>query len=56
MGSQWHGIMSCSSPDGYVSRESQWQGLTTGDDNRGNRWTTSRWRDIDTTTVELPDR
>jgi hypothetical protein len=23
---------------------------------RGNRWTTSRWRDIDTTTVEPPER
>jgi hypothetical protein len=27
-----------------------------GQDSDGNRWTTSRWRDIDTTTVELPDR
>jgi hypothetical protein len=29
-------------------------GLTTRDDNQDNRWTASRWRDIDTT-VERPE-
>jgi hypothetical protein len=52
--STWQGIRTCSSPDGYVSHESTWQGLTTGDDNQGNRWTTSRWRDMETTTVDRP--
>jgi hypothetical protein len=37
-----------------VSHESQWQGFAIGDDNRGNRWTTSRWQGIDTTTITLP--
>jgi hypothetical protein len=55
--SVWQGIRTCSGPDGYVSHETQWQGLTTGDDNQGNRWTTSRWRDFTTTTVEpRPER
>jgi hypothetical protein len=26
--------------------------MTVGQDNQGGRWTTSRWRDIDITTVE----
>jgi hypothetical protein len=52
--STWQGIRTCSSPDGYVSHETEWQGLTTGDDNQGNRWTTSRWRDFTTTTVTPP--
>jgi hypothetical protein len=54
--STWQGITTCSSPDGYVSHETTWNGITTGDDNRGDRWTTtSRWRDIETT-VKHPDR
>jgi hypothetical protein len=32
--STWQQITTCSSPGGYVSRESQWQGVTTGDDNQ----------------------
>ena len=28
--STWQGIRTCSSPDGYVSHETQWQGVTTG--------------------------
>jgi hypothetical protein len=52
----WQGIRTCSSPDGYVSHESTWQGMTTGDDNQGNRWTTSRWRDGTITTVTPPGR
>jgi hypothetical protein len=50
--SVWNGIRTCSSPDGYVSHETTWNGITTGDDNQGDHWTTSRWRDIETTTVE----
>ena len=33
--SEWQGIRTCSSPDGYVSHETQWQGFTIGDDNQG---------------------
>jgi hypothetical protein len=54
--STWQQITTCSSPDGYVSHESQWQGVTSGDDNQGNRWTTSRWRDTTITTVTPPGR
>jgi hypothetical protein len=54
--STWNGIRTCSSPNGYVSHETEWQGFKTGDDNQGNRWTTSRWRDIETTTVTPPQR
>ena len=50
--SVWNGITTCAGPGGYVSHETTWQGLTTGDDNRGSKWTTSRWRDVETTTVE----
>jgi hypothetical protein len=54
--SRWQGITTCSSPGGYVSHETQWQRFTLGDDNQGNRWTTSRWQGIDITTVEPPGR
>jgi hypothetical protein len=55
--STWQQIATCSGPGGYVSHETQWQRFTTGDDNQGNRWTTSRWRDTDITTVEpRPER
>jgi hypothetical protein len=46
------GYRVCSGPGGYVSHESTWNGVTTGDDNQGHRWTTSRWQGVDTTTVE----
>ena len=49
--STWQGVRTCTSPDGYVSHESTWNGITTGDDNRGVRWTTSRSMGIETTTV-----
>jgi hypothetical protein len=52
--STFAGVRTCSSPDGYLSHESTWNGITTGDDNQGNRWSTSRWRDIDTR-VERPE-
>jgi hypothetical protein len=55
--STWQGIRTCSSLGGYLSHESTWHGITSGDDNQGNRWTTSRWRDFTTTTVEpRPER
>ena len=54
--SDWQGIRTCSSPGGYVSHETQWQGRTYGSDNRGDTWSTSRWQGIETTTVELLDR
>ncbi len=55
--SMWQGVRTCTSPDGYVSHETEWQGMTNGWDNRGARWTTSRWMGIDTTIVtQAPDR
>ncbi len=57
--STWQGFTTCSSPGGYSSTESRWRGVTTGQDSApsfsyGRRWTTSRWRDTTTTTVEPP--
>ena len=54
--STWQQITTCAGPGGYVSHETTWNGITTGSDNRGDRWTTSRWRDIETTTVTPPNR
>jgi hypothetical protein len=48
--STWRGVRTCSSPDGYTSHETQWQGITSGDDYRGGKWTSWRWRDIETLT------
>jgi hypothetical protein len=42
--STWQQITTCSSPDGYVSHESTWNGITTGDDNQGNKGTSWRWQ------------
>jgi hypothetical protein len=52
--STWQGIRTCSSSDGYLSQEWNRDGMTIGNDNQGDRWTTSRWRDMETTTVEQP--
>jgi hypothetical protein len=49
--STWQGVRTCTDAHGYVSHESTWNGITTGDDNRGDRWTTSRWQDREITTV-----
>ena len=49
-------IASATIADGYRSTEWQWQGMTIGQDSDGNRWTTSRWRDGDITTVTRPGR
>ena len=50
----WQGIKTCADAHGYVSHETEWQGRTNGWDNSGNRWTTSPWQGIDTTTVTPP--
>jgi hypothetical protein len=47
--STWQGMRTCTSPDGYVTHESTWNGIITGDDNQGNRWSTSKWLDNETT-------
>ena len=52
--SMWQGIRTCTDAHGYVSHASQWQDMTFGQVNDGNRWTTSRWQGIDTTTVTPP--
>jgi hypothetical protein len=54
--SMFAGVRTCSSPSGYVSHESTWNGITTGDDNQGNRWSTSRWRGDERTTITPPER
>jgi len=55
--SVWQDIRICQGPSGYRSTETQWQGLTTGRDNRGNEWTTSHWNGLETTTVRgRPER
>ena len=54
--STWQGVRTCSSPDGYRSTECDRDGMRFDQDNRGERWTTSRWMGIDTTTVSSPGR
>ena len=54
--STWQGVRTCSTPDGYLSHEWNRDGMRFGQDNRGERWTTSRWMGIDTTTVSPPER
>jgi hypothetical protein len=49
--SVWQGIRTCTDAHGYVSHETQWQGMNFGDDNQSNRWTTSRWQGFTTTTT-----
>ena len=50
--STWQGTRTYQGPGGYVSHESAWSGITTGDDNRGNGWTTSHWNGLETTTIK----
>jgi len=47
----WQGIRTCSGPDGDVSHESTRMGVTTGGDSEGDRWSSSRWLGVETTTV-----
>ena len=54
--STWNGIRVCSGPGGHTSTEWGWHGMRLGQDSDGNRWTTSRWRDFETTTVTRPER
>ena len=49
--STWQQITTCADAHGYVSHETEWQGMTNGWDNAGNRWTTSRWQGRETMTV-----
>jgi hypothetical protein len=48
--STFAGVRTCSTPDGYVSHELQWQGRTNGWDNQGDTWSTSQWQDREITT------
>jgi hypothetical protein len=48
----FQGYRVCSGPGGYRSTETQWQGMTIGQDNQGARWSTSRRQGFETTTVE----
>ena len=52
----FQGYRVCDDGHGYRSTEWQWQGMTIGQDSNGSRWTTSRWRDGDITTVTPPER
>jgi len=52
--SVWQGIRACQGPDGYRSTEWDRDGMTFGQDNQGDRWTTFRWQGIETTTVTPP--
>jgi hypothetical protein len=52
--STWQGVRTCQDAHGYVSHETEWQGRTNGWDNQGDQWSTSRWRDMETTTVKRP--
>jgi hypothetical protein len=49
------GVRTCQDAHGYVSHETEWQGRTNGWDNRGDTWSTSHWRDNETTTLTPPE-
>jgi hypothetical protein len=42
--STFAGVRTCLGDHGYVSYETTWNGITTGDDNRGGKWTRSEWQ------------
>ena len=52
--STFQGYRVCQDSQGYRSTEWDRGGMTIGQDSDGNRWTTSRWRDMETTTVKRP--
>jgi hypothetical protein len=54
--SRWLDITTCSSPGGYTSTVTQWQGLTSGQDSDGNRVWRSHWHGFETTAVRPPER
>jgi hypothetical protein len=45
------GYRVCQGPDGYRSTEWERGGMRFGEDNRGDRWSTSQWQDREITTV-----
>ena len=47
----FQGYLVCQGPHGYRSTEWDRDGMRFGQDNQGNRWTTSRWQGIETTTI-----
>ena len=51
----FQGYRVCDDGHGYRSTEWQWQSMTLGQDSDGNRWTTSHWQGIDTTTITRPE-
>jgi hypothetical protein len=51
MCSTWQQITTCAGPDGYVGHETTWNGITTGDDNQGGKWTRSEWQGREIITV-----
>ena len=53
----FQGYRICTGPNGRSSTEWEWQGMTFGQDSDGDRWTTSHWQGITTTTVTpAPER
>jgi hypothetical protein len=52
----FQGYRICSGPGGYRSTEWDRDGMLFEEDSDGNRWTTSRWQGLETTTVEGPYR
>ena len=45
------GYRICQGPHGYRSTEWDRGGMVFGEDNRGDRWSTSRWQDRETSTI-----
>jgi hypothetical protein len=52
----FQGYRVCQRPDGYRSTEWDRDGMRFGQDNQGDRWTTSRWQGFETTTITPPGR
>ena len=50
------GYRICDDAHGHSTTEWERDGMRFGEDNQGNRWTTSRWQGFETTTVKRPDR
>jgi hypothetical protein len=51
----FQGYRICDDGHGHSTTEWERDGMRFGEDNQGNRWTTSRWQGIDTTTVTPPE-
>lgn len=52
----FQGYRVCQDSQGYRSTEWDRDGMTIGQDNQGDRWSTSRWRDTTITTITPPGR